>query len=399
MRNLRYSLSALLVLVTSFVWAQEKPAEYYTSPAAFKMTDEITLYVDLTGTGLESRDDLHIWSWLNGDKNSKYNGEWGASADESKLTAVEDRNNTFSVTFTPSDWFGTEDVAGGGINFLIKAKNGDDGKTADVKDDDSVKPFDFSTMSKEKAVIVPAVFDADTEISLVINVRNAVKTGKKNIPDEGPVFLHAGVSLAGGPWTNGRDFDSGDDTQMTKVNDEGVWMISFVPSKYFKLKPEEAKILTGIYFVANNGSWGDYEFKDGDNDFLIKPYAEDKSASNIRFFPSAMTADDMVFIHFDRNQDVNGSMPLADTDEVFVKFFVNGEPYEMDGAQKAFKMNDGYNGRFVLAIIPSRTFEGIGAVEKVEYYFTNADETGETVVKKYDSNTESYINYMLNLVK
>ena len=90
----KYSLFIIgaLLLITGSLFAQAP--KIYTIPAAFDVNEDITLYLDVTGTGLDGVEgNMFLWSWSDAGDNI-HNGAWGTSFTNA-LTKVKD--NLYSV--------------------------------------------------------------------------------------------------------------------------------------------------------------------------------------------------------------------------------------------------------------------------------------------------------------
>ncbi len=103
------------------------------SPTPFAATDQITITItDFDPVASWGVSELYLWTWYFDQSdtfvaNSPTNGTWNTSDSAQRFT--NNGNGSYSYTFTPATLF--NDSAIGRIGFLIKAENGDDGKTAD----------------------------------------------------------------------------------------------------------------------------------------------------------------------------------------------------------------------------------------------------------------------------
>ena len=84
----KYSLILIMLAFAVGAWAQ-KP-RVTTFPAAFTLTEDVTLTIDVTGTALEGMsEDLYLWAWSNNGDNLN-NGSWDNSGANNRLTKVGD---------------------------------------------------------------------------------------------------------------------------------------------------------------------------------------------------------------------------------------------------------------------------------------------------------------------
>ena len=125
-----------LLAISSF--AQQQTATYGVSPASFEENTSIT--VTINGNSIDEAawgvtgNVLYMWAWafdLGGvtQKGTPLNGDWNNSNEASKFT-YNQTNDTYTKTFTPTNYYNTTAI--GKIGFLIKAKDG----TGDKKSQD-----------------------------------------------------------------------------------------------------------------------------------------------------------------------------------------------------------------------------------------------------------------------
>jgi hypothetical protein len=138
----------IAVLCIYFTTYSQKPTLKTIPADVDALTENVTLFFDVTGTSLEGMTDLYIWSWCNDIKSGPTEmklcydgsaGDWGNVSENAKLTYIE--GNTFKiqlpvtvtrdegeVTFsTIADLFGFTENPGGikKFGFLIRDKSGD----------------------------------------------------------------------------------------------------------------------------------------------------------------------------------------------------------------------------------------------------------------------------------
>lgn len=151
-------LSIIFTLSAAFAFAQVT-----LSPATFTAEDEVTITLDVTGTGMAGQDDVYIWIFSNdgvgGGKDGISNGQWGNSSDAAKMTKIG--TNKFTFKFVGTTLFGQSPAELINFGFLGKSKDGTK-QTADYK------PYKFDPLvfSAAQFRIFPAKQDY-TDMSTV----------------------------------------------------------------------------------------------------------------------------------------------------------------------------------------------------------------------------------------
>ncbi len=95
-------LASLMLLVSMVTFAAEELGipKYYTVPAVFGPTDQVTIYYDMSETGFQDGVDLYWWCWQPTEPDA---GNWEKSSDFAKLKYEGDY--MYSKTFVPVDYF------------------------------------------------------------------------------------------------------------------------------------------------------------------------------------------------------------------------------------------------------------------------------------------------------
>lgn len=117
-------------------------------PSSFTAEDQVTLTIDVTGTGMAGAADAYIWIFSNpdlpGGVNGTVNGDWTNSSNAAKMTAAG--TNKWSFTFIGTTLFGQAPAQLKSFGFLVKKKDGS-AQTPDYK------PFNFDPL-----VFTPSLF-------------------------------------------------------------------------------------------------------------------------------------------------------------------------------------------------------------------------------------------------
>jgi hypothetical protein len=166
-------LPALFMLVMHSVQAQTSGAIVTTQPATFTGEDQVKIIIDVSNVpNLAGVEPLYIWTWNPNDP-SPGNGEWTNSSEGRRL--VKEGPNRWSITMVPKDFYGVEAASITQIQFLVKAKDGSNGKqTSDL----SVKvapltfvPTDFRTFPRIVSVNDVVTFYLDQSLAPELNTQ------------------------------------------------------------------------------------------------------------------------------------------------------------------------------------------------------------------------------------
>jgi len=351
----RYSL---LIIGALFLFAGNMFAQaprIYSIPAAFDVNEDITLYLDVTGTALAGETGtMCCWSWSDAGDN-KNNGGWGTFGN--LLTKVDGEDNLYSVTVN----MGNDYPAGATeIQALVVKQDA----SAQTENSDPLLPFNFSKVGNSSAVIYPAAFSASTPVSIVANI-----TGSGIDINTAAVNMHSALDN----WSHGNvAYDSDKNkTALSKVaGHDGIWRISFIPSEYFDV-PENQKIIN-IMAVFNNGSW-DQEMKDNGNDFAFVPNAGEDGPAGARFFLSNFGLDDVLPIivnttglgEDDPLYEYNGNSMVF---TVTLSDNVEGAGQYTDVKRIAARKTD--ENTYMLVLLPTKQFEDVSKVENIDVTFS-----------------------------
>ncbi|MDW3211297.1 MAG: alpha-amylase family glycosyl hydrolase [Reichenbachiella sp.] len=155
-----------------------------TTDPVFPIADqEVTITVDVSSTGLAGySDDLWIWTWVDktsGDIDAPTNVNPATAAQSAALMTRSDSDgDIYTITFTPTTFFGVADDEIEKIGLLLKGADWSDGQTPD---------YDFDVLSDQFAVsftspsLFPILVDASTAIEVaVVASESATLTLKVN---------------------------------------------------------------------------------------------------------------------------------------------------------------------------------------------------------------------------
>lgn len=157
MKQLLYSL---LLLVPVFGAKAQNPSLF---PSSFTAEDEVTISIDVTGTGMAGVADAYIWIFsnpdLSGGADGVTNGQWGNSAEAAKMTPAGP--NKFTFKFIGTTMFGQTPAQLKSFGFLLKKKDGS-AQTPDYK------PYFFDPLIfvPTMARIFPSKVDRDDVVTV-----------------------------------------------------------------------------------------------------------------------------------------------------------------------------------------------------------------------------------------
>lgn len=129
-------MKKILTLLSFFAFAcySQTPT---IEPEFFQATDEITIIYDVTGTSLQSLDEAWIWMWVPGkgiDAPSNVNPANSNSSVSNPAQFSKSTDNgrdIFSITLTPTDFYGVDASQIESIGMLLKGNDWSDGQTDD----------------------------------------------------------------------------------------------------------------------------------------------------------------------------------------------------------------------------------------------------------------------------
>ena len=351
----KYSLIIIGALLFCVGSAFAQAPRLYSIPAAFDANEDVTIYLDVTGTTLDGEaGTMCFWSWSDAGDN-KNNGGWGTFGNI--LTKVEGKDNLYSATVNMA-----KDYPAGAtqIQGLVVKQDA----SAQTGDSDPLLPYNFGRVGASSAVIYPSAFSATTPVSIIANI-----TGSAIDVNTAAVHLHSALDN----WSGSNvPYDSDKNkTALSKVEGyEGVWRISFIPSEYYDI-PENQKIIN-IMAVFNNGSW-DQEMKDNGNDFSFVPSAGVDGPTGAKFFLSEFALDDVLPIMVNTT-GLDEEDPLYGYNDNGMVFTVtlsdNGEGVNQYKETKRIAARKTADNTYMLVLLPANQFEDTSKIENIEVTFS-----------------------------
>ena len=337
------------IILVDGVLAQE-PARIWTQPSAYNIDEDVTIYVDVAGTPLETivtTGDIYMWSWGNG-YDEDNNGEWTNSAESAKWEK-EEGTTIVKRTFSPITEIWPDLTENGTISFLLKAKDGDIGKTGDIL---WTWPDWKSVISGKILATYPAKFQGTHNVSILVDVSKAyhdkTETGKLI---GGPVSAHTGVNgtLTDG-WQNVVE-GSEEKAALTDMGDN-IWRLDMVPSEFYEFNED----IFAINILFNKaGDWSASGRDVGGVNFLIEVEVPvSLTETPIQMFPSAPIAEDIVTYLFDTKLIDNGLFFGKTTVKIKAPTF---EEVTATATGEQLNLTSVGNGMYRLTIVPKDYFE------------------------------------------
>lgn len=213
------------------------------SPNTFTANDRITLTFDVSGTNLETVDELYLWAWTDkGDAPS--NGQWTNSKEEAKMVKADPALPIFTISFVPAAFYGYDPGTFTFIGVLAKAKSGavaaplpGERKTRDFR-------FDVTPLAFQPTIgrIFPTRFGLD-DIVTVIYDKNLDTARTSVTKDAGDVFvfiefrkINAGNYSAAYPIS--QPAESRQEFKLKPIGNNR-FALTFIPRKVLPLRPGE----------------------------------------------------------------------------------------------------------------------------------------------------------------
>ncbi len=136
--KLKYlAVLSLFCLYATSIQAQKQDIQPTIEPAIFTANTEITISYDVTDNPLADLSASWIWVWIPGSNiDAKYNvnpaSDNTSLTDNAKFTkSTANNKTTFSITFTPQDFFESDISAESQMGLLLKGNDWSNGQTTD----------------------------------------------------------------------------------------------------------------------------------------------------------------------------------------------------------------------------------------------------------------------------
>jgi hypothetical protein len=220
-------LIALLAISTQ--WLQAQLTSFTLSPGTFNAEDEVTITVDMTGTGMAGETEAYVWIWANGGnppgfvfKAGVVNTDWGNSPAAAKMTNIGP--NRFTFKFTGVDMFSAAPAELKHFQFLCKSKNG-----SKQTQDANAQAFEPLVFVPTVARVFPSRIGQGDAVTVYFHQDLTTVEAEKRMR---PTHVVLSVYDLNGTQVGGSE-------QTLPLTDEGdkVFSYSFVPALKFTLPP------------------------------------------------------------------------------------------------------------------------------------------------------------------
>ena len=215
MKKLLYSL---IFIFLGFGALAQNPS---FSPSTFTAEDEITITIDVTGTGMAGVANAYLWIFSNpdlgGGADGITNGGWTNSSEAAKLTPAGP--NKFTYKFTGTIMFGQTPAQLKSFGFLLKKKDG----SAQTQD---YKPYFFDPLIFTPSLtrVFPAKVDVDDVVSVNFDQQYAVTvTDQRMTPATFTVTMFDDINNTVGTAV----------TLPVRKFDATIWSGTFIPNVSF----------------------------------------------------------------------------------------------------------------------------------------------------------------------
>jgi hypothetical protein len=207
-------------LLLSILAAYGASAQVTFSPGVFTAEDEVTLTVDVSGTGMAGATEAYIWIFSNvsgGGRDGFTNTSWTNSPATAKMTAAG--TNKWSFKFTGTTMFGQTPGELKDFGFLVKAKDGS-------KQTPDYKPFAFDPLVFTASLL--RVFPSKVDVDDVVTV-NYDQTLGGTVNEQRMSPATATITMLD---------DAGNNvgaalTIPVRKTENAVWSATFIPSRSF----------------------------------------------------------------------------------------------------------------------------------------------------------------------
>ncbi|KAA6334763.1 hypothetical protein EZS27_016945 [termite gut metagenome] len=270
------------------------PAKFWTYPVVYALDEEVTWYIDVSGTSFPEGVDLYLWAWSPTEPDA---GNWENSSDFAKMEYEGDR--IYKKTLIPTEYYGVPvgDIQAS-AGFWMRVKD----KTGTLQSDVIQMPWSVAEIttftSSGKAVqIFPEDFYLDTPVSILVNAEKvwtgAVQGGLVGKPS---IHLHSGLNAFDADALMEYQAWVPERVEKTKLKPIGnnIYKIDFItPRKYYGVG--EDYVMENIQFVLPSTDWVAVGTDEGGKDFVFRvlgvPIPPDPA---FYFFPKKLSQLDML---------------------------------------------------------------------------------------------------------
>lgn len=227
-------MKKILNLLTILSMALVSKAQVVTlTPSSFTAEDQLTITVDVTGTGMAGATEAYLWLWGDVVGDSPLNTAWTNSPAAAQMTTAG--TNKWKFTFTATTLWGRPPADFKNFRFLVKKKDG----SAQISDQGPYN-FDPLVFTPTMMRIFPAKVNSDDMVTLNFDKAYGVTTDEQRMtPTTVTITMYDDLNnMVGSALT-------------VAVNHTAttIWAKSFIPSLTFT--PATGRKLTKFKYKFN----------------------------------------------------------------------------------------------------------------------------------------------------
>ncbi|KAA6343699.1 hypothetical protein EZS27_008643 [termite gut metagenome] len=244
------------------------PAKFWTYPVVYALDEEVTWYIDVSGTSFPEGVDLYLWTWSPSEPDQ---GNSANSSEFAKLEYVGD--GLYKKTLIPTEYYhmSVDDIqVSAGFWMRVKDKTG-------IMESDviqipwSVAEITTFTSSGKTAQIFPENFYLDTPVSILVNAEKVWVDGVQGgLVGKPSIHLHSGLNSFNNDalveyqaWVPERV-----EKTMLKPIGNNIYKIDFIPREYYGVN--EDFVMENIQFVLPATDWAAVGTDAGSKDFVFR---------------------------------------------------------------------------------------------------------------------------------
>ncbi|WP_299314656.1 alpha-amylase family glycosyl hydrolase [uncultured Aquimarina sp.] len=163
----KFTLMFLFFLGLMISNAQQQNATFTIDPPAFNEGDEITITLSGVDLSIWGTTDLYLWAWYFDSPtataaiNSPNNGDWTDSSNSAQPQIFTDNGNgTYSITLTPTTFYGATGIDR--IGMLAKAQDG----TGDNKTQDNIVDVGIFQLTLDAPTESVSIIDSGNDLTI-----------------------------------------------------------------------------------------------------------------------------------------------------------------------------------------------------------------------------------------
>ncbi|WP_192820602.1 DUF4961 domain-containing protein [Rufibacter sp. LB8] len=241
----------------------------YTEPTSFNPNDRVTIWFDANaaacneGGGLVGASQVYLHSGAQDFSVQPAGQAWGVDWEGGRM--INRGNNLWSITFVPSEYYGTSVMSN--IKLLFRDLSGDKRAKGDGCADHTLTVNPIGPMPEPKTRVFPSKFTQDDAFTLYYNNKQEDRPSMQNYT--GDLYVYAGAESSTGYLEPVGWGDVGTSTKVKMRNEgNGIYSLTIVPSRFFNV-PAGGQINI-IKFVVRKGVFNSDDDKIGGGDLTYE---------------------------------------------------------------------------------------------------------------------------------